>query len=151
MVTGGYAGVMEAVSSGAARAGGKVVGVTAPAVFPERSSPNSHLTDEVPAPTIPLRIATLLDGADAAIVLPGSIGTLAELVVSWNVRFVARHGVSPDLVVVAVGTDWGELVPILANRLAIPLELVELVETIGEAGALVVQRLGLDHFGQPAR
>ncbi len=83
---------MEAASAGAARAGGTVVGVTAPQVFPERSSPNAHLTEEVPAPTIPLRIATLLDGVDAAIVLPGSIGTLAELVVSWNVRFVARHG-----------------------------------------------------------
>ena len=62
----------------------------------------------------------LLDGVDAAIVLPGSIGTLAELVVSWNVRFVARHGISPDLILVAVGTDWGEVMPILANRLAIP-------------------------------
>jgi hypothetical protein len=150
VVTGGYAGVMEAVSAGAASAGGRVVGITAPEVFPDRSSPNAHLTDEVPAPTIPLRIATLLDGTDAAVALPGSIGTLAELIVSWNVRFVARHGVSPDLVVVAVGTDWGDLVPILANRLAIPLELVELVETIGEAGALVLDRLGLVKPGNPA-
>ena len=37
----------------------------------------------------------------------------------------------------------------LANRLAIPLELVELVETIGEAGALVLHRLGLDKPGNP--
>ena len=118
-------------------------------MFPERSSPNRFLTEEIPAPNIPLRIATLLDGVDAAIVLPGSIGTLAELVVSWNVRFVARHGISPDLILVAVGTEWGEVVPMLASRLAIPLELVELTETVSEAGALVLHRLGLDRSKAP--
>ena len=150
VVNGGYGGVMEAASAGAAKAGGRIVGVTVPEVFPDRSSPNPHLTEEIPAPTIPLRIATLLEGTRAAIVLPGSIGTLAELVVSWNVRFVARHGASPDLVLVAVGTDWGELVPMLAQRLSIPLELVELAETVGEAGALVLDRLGLVNPGNPA-
>ncbi len=140
---------MEAASAGAARAGGRVVGITAPDVFPERSSPNAHLTEEVTAPTIPTRLAMLLDGTDAAIVLPGSIGTLAELVVSWNVRFVARHGFSPDLVLVAVGPDWGDLMPILANRLAVPIELVELVDTAGEAVALVMDRLGLSSPGNP--
>ena len=149
VVTGGYGGVMEAASAGAGRAGGTVVGVTAPQVFPERSSPNRFLTEEIPAPNIPLRIATLLDGVDAAIVLPGSIGTLAELVVSWNVRFVARHGISPDLILVVVGTEWGEVVPMLAGRLAIPLELVELTETVSEAGALVLHRLGLDRSKAP--
>ena len=149
VVTGGYGGVMEAASAGAARAGGRVVGITAPDVFPDRSSPNAHLTDEVTAPTIPTRLAMLLDGTDAAIVLPGSIGTLAELVVSWNVRFVARHGFSPDLVLVAVGPDWSDLMPILANRLAVPIELVELVDTVGEASALVLDRLGLGGLGSP--
>jgi uncharacterized protein (TIGR00725 family) len=150
VVNGGYGGVMEAASAGAARAGGRVVGVTVPAVFPDRSSPNAHLSEEIPAPTIPFRIATLLDGTDAAIVLPGSIGTLAELVVSWNVRFAARHGASPDLALVVVGSDWGELVPMLAHRLSIPLELVELAATVGEAGALVLHRLGLVNPGSPA-
>ncbi|HEX5630970.1 MAG TPA: DNA-binding protein, partial [Acidimicrobiia bacterium] len=38
--TGGYAGLMEAVSRGARSRGGTVIGVTAPAVFPDRPGAN---------------------------------------------------------------------------------------------------------------
>ena len=150
VVNGGYGGVMEAASAGAARAAAESSGSPCPRCSPTGRRPIRTSPRRYPAPTIPFRIATLLEGTRAAIVLPGSIGTLAELVVSWNVRFVARHGASPDLVLVAVGSDWGELVPMLAQRLSIPLELVELAETVGEAGALVLDRLGLVNPGNPA-
>ena len=38
VITGGYGGTMEAASLGASEAGGRVVGVTAPVLFPDRDA-----------------------------------------------------------------------------------------------------------------
>jgi len=79
---GGYTGVMEACSRGAAEAGGEVIGVTC-SVF-SRRDPNPYLTREIQTQDLPERIATLMRLADAYVVLDGSIGTLAELFLAWN-------------------------------------------------------------------
>jgi uncharacterized protein (TIGR00725 family) len=133
VLTGGYGGVMEAVSKGAHGAGGRVIGVTAPTVFPRRSGPNTYLSDEMAEETLSRRLAGLIDRADATVVLPGSIGTLAELVQSWNVRYVAGFGGGADLPVVAVGPIWEELVHLVEARLAVTPGLVSCVATIDEA------------------
>ena len=39
---------MEAVSAGAAGVGARVIGVTAPSLFPTRSGGNRFLTEEIP-------------------------------------------------------------------------------------------------------
>lgn len=142
VVTGGYGGVMEAVSAGAAGAGGTVIGVTAPAVFPERSGPNGHLSAEIVATTITERIHRLVDLADAAITLPGSIGTFTELVVAWNVAALAPLGGGPPLPHVAVGPLWREIVDFLAPRLDVDASLVTCVDTVDEAAAAVLAALG---------
>jgi len=73
---------MEAVSRGAAEAGGTVIGVTC-AAFSSRA-PNPYLTQAIETRDLLERIATLLRIADAYIVLDGNIGTLAEFFLSWN-------------------------------------------------------------------
>jgi uncharacterized protein (TIGR00730 family) len=88
VVTGGYQGSMEAVSHGAREAGGFVVGITAPPLFPNRSGPNVHVDLEIPAPTLLTRIERLLDVATAYAVLPGGVGTLTELMAAWNVAYI---------------------------------------------------------------
>ena len=50
VATGGYGGTMEAVSRGAKDAGGEVIGVTAPTVFPDRVRANEHVTTETRSP-----------------------------------------------------------------------------------------------------
>ena len=92
---GGYMGVMEAVSRGAADAGGTIIGVTCSAF--SRRSPNPYLTQEIPTSDLLERISTLLRLADAYIVLDGNIGTLAELFLAWNLRVTG--GSKPVLVV----------------------------------------------------
>ncbi|MEX0757781.1 MAG: LOG family protein, partial [Acidimicrobiia bacterium] len=82
VMTGGYGGTMEAVSAGAAAAGGRVIGVTVPTVFPGRSGANAHIGEEIAERTISQRIARLVESSDGVIALPGSIGTFAELVVA---------------------------------------------------------------------
>ncbi len=89
VATGGYAGTMEACSRGAAEAGARVIGVTAPAAFPGRTGANAWVGEEVPAATITERIHHILSISAACITLDGSIGTLTELMVAWNIAFIA--------------------------------------------------------------
>jgi len=142
VASGGYGGLMEAVSAGAAEVGGRVIGVTAPTVFPGRSGANLHVTDERPAVTITERIQDLLTLADAVVALPGSLGTLTELAVAWNIAYVAPFSGGRPKPIVAVGPIWGELVPLLAERLATNGKLVQCVGTVEEAAAQVVRHLG---------
>ncbi len=75
-------GAMEASSRGASEAGGRIIGVTSK-TFSHRT-PNPYLTEERMTNDLLDRIATLMRLADAYIVMDGSIGTLAELFVAWN-------------------------------------------------------------------
>ena len=52
VVTGGYGGTMEAVSKGAAAAGGHVIGVTSSRLFRERSGANRYVIQEIAAESL---------------------------------------------------------------------------------------------------
>lgn len=138
VATGGYGGLMEAVSAGAAEVGGRVIGVTAPEVFATRSGANQHVTDERPAKTMPERIQDLLTISDAVVALPGSLGTLTELVLAWNIAFVAPFSAGTPQPIVAVGFIWGELIPLLTERLATNGDLVQCVDTVEDAARAVL-------------
>lgn len=141
VASGGYGGLMEAVSAGAAEAGGRVIGVTAPTVFPGRPGANAHVTDERPAATITERIQDLLSISDALVALPGSLGTLTELVVAWNIAFVAPFSSRQPMPIVTVGQTWAELVTLLTERLVTDGDLVQCVANVDEAAAAVQQHV----------
>jgi len=90
LASGGYQGGMAALARGVKAKGGLVVGVTAPALFPERKGPNPHVDLELPAATLPERIGRLLDLGAGYLALPGGVGTLAELVLAWNLLYLRR-------------------------------------------------------------
>ncbi|MDP8958649.1 MAG: LOG family protein [Actinomycetota bacterium] len=140
VATGGYGGLMEAVSEGAGEAGGQVIGVTVPTVFPDRSGANPHITEERRAASLAERIHELTDVAAAAVALPGSIGTLTELMVAWNLAYVAPFSRQSPKPVVAVGELWGELVPLLRERLQTD-GLVVCVASAEEAVEVLRERL----------
>lgn len=140
VATGGYAGLMEAVSRGAATAGGTVIAATAPELFPKRAGANEWAHIEVPQPTLSLRIGQLVDGAVATIALPGSIGTLTELMVAWNTSFIEALGNRPPRPVIAVGEQWSQLVAQIAEAVSGSTELVTRVTDVDEAVAAVVAR-----------
>ena len=133
VVTGGYSGVMEAVSRGAGLAGGRVVGVTAPQLFATRPGANDYVTDERSAGTLAERIGTLIELASGVIVLPGSIGTAAELVVTWNLNHVRRNNGGSRVPTVAVGAGWREMWELLAGRMGAFSGDVHVVDTPAEA------------------
>jgi uncharacterized protein (TIGR00730 family) len=141
VATGGYEGMMEAVSRGAASVDGRVIGVTAPSVFSERSEANAHLTVETRAASLLERIKELVEGTDASIALPGSLGTATELMAAWNLAYVARFSDREAKPVVAVGPAWGRLVPLLARELDTDGSLVTCVATADEAVSSIRSRL----------
>lgn len=141
VATGGYGGLMEAVSEGAAAAGGHVIGVTAPSVFRGRQGANPHVTDELRAESLTERIHELTDLADASIALNGSLGTATELLVAWNLAFVAQFSASPARPIAAVGPRWAQVIPELARVLETDGSLVSCVGTVDEAVALIAERV----------
>ncbi|MFZ0492200.1 MAG: LOG family protein [Acidimicrobiia bacterium] len=141
VASGGYGGLMEAVSEGAAEAGGSVIGVTAPSVFPGRTSVNPFVTDERAADTLTERIHQLIHHSDAVVALPGSIGTLTELMSAWNLAFVAPFSGRAPKPIVAVGPLWAELVPLLARRLSTDGTLVRCVDSVESAADLIIALL----------
>jgi hypothetical protein len=137
VATGGYAGTMEACSRGAAEAGGWVIGVTAPPAFPSRSGANAWVAEERPAATITERIHHILSISAACITLDGSIGTLTELLVAWNVAFIATLAGVPPRPVIAVGRTWAALIPRLAEEIGADCSMVILAPDVPAAVAEV--------------
>lgn len=133
VVTGGYGGTMEAVSRGAAGGGSRVVGVTAAALFPSRSGANRHVTVEIETENLAQRIGALLDTANGILVLPGSIGTAAELVVAWNLNHIARLAGGTRKPTTAVGEAWGELAKLLVEEVGAHVADVHISATVDDA------------------
>lgn len=140
VATGGYGGSMEAVSAGAHDAGGSITGVTAPDVFPHREMANRFVQEHVRAASLTERIHELVDISDACIALPGSIGTFTELMVAWNLAYVARFSDSPPHPVVTVGPLWRQLIEDLGRQLDTDTSLVTCVDTPEEAVAFLQKR-----------
>ncbi len=104
VLTGGYIGTMEAVSRGAAEAGGTVIGVTCDEIEAWRAvAPNPWVQQEMRFPTLRERMYALMEHCDAAIVLPGGIGTLAELAAMWSQLQVRALSPRP---LILVGDAW---------------------------------------------
>ncbi len=133
VVTGGYGGLMEAVSRGANEAGGHVLGVTVPTVFRERDGANAFVAEERRAAHLVERLHELTEVSAGAIILPGSLGTMVELGVAWNLAFVARFSGSTPKPVITVGSTWRDLVEHLGSQLRTDTGLVRCVPTVDQA------------------
>ena len=80
--SGGYGGVMEAVSRGVKEAGGKTYGVTAE--FFEGARLNRWIDVEVRMKTWEERLFELIRRVDGFVACKGGTGTLVELAVVWE-------------------------------------------------------------------
>ena len=85
VISGGYNGIMMASSHGGSDTQGKVRGVIAPTVFPQRGLMGNKFLSEVSvAHRLPERISKLVIDSQIFVVCPGTIGTLSELLLAWN-------------------------------------------------------------------
>jgi uncharacterized protein (TIGR00730 family) len=138
VMCGGYAGTMEAVSRGAAQAGGEVIGVTMD-LFSERSA-NPWLTKERRVKDFFPRLKRLTS-ADAFIVLQGGIGTLTEATLTWSLLQTGQIHKKPFIF---VGENWQRLFAAFRAETLMSeadFELVTVVDGAEEAIAVLEQAL----------
>jgi uncharacterized protein (TIGR00730 family) len=104
VATGGYIGVMEAVSRGANEAGGHVIGITCGDLEHMRpTGANKWVMEEIHYDTLHQRLGALIDICDGAFALPGGIGTLAEIMVMWNQLLIGAQRPKP---LILIGGGW---------------------------------------------
>ena len=97
-------GVMEAVSRGANEAGGHVIGATCEEIKHWRpTKANAWVKEEWCYPTLIERLNSLIEHCDAAIALPGGVGTMAEVSVMWNRLLIGALTPRP---LIAIGEGW---------------------------------------------
>jgi len=104
VLTGGYKGTMEAVSRGASEAGAHVIGVTSEAIEAYRpTQPNTWVNEEWRFAGFEERLNTLVEACDAAFALPGGIGTLLEICLTWNQLVINSIPPKP---LILIGDEW---------------------------------------------
>lgn len=124
VMTGGYSGTMEACSRGAHEAGGRVVGVTVE-LFEARGACNPWVKERVHTPDLYERLRYLVSHADGFVVLPGSLGTLTELFLTWTLLSVSGRAAAP---LVLLGEHWDDFVETLRQPNMVLSELFSFVE-----------------------
>jgi uncharacterized protein (TIGR00730 family) len=108
VATGGYSGVMEAVSRGACEADGHVIGVTCELIESWKGlRANTWVKEELRFPTLRERLSHLVEFCDAAVALPGGIGTLSEIALTWSLLQTGEIKRKP---LVLVGRVWAETI-----------------------------------------
>lgn len=135
VMSGGYIGVMEAVSRGANEAGGQVIGITCGEIDRWRNGKaNQWVKEELKYETLRERMYALIDQCEAAIVMPGGVGTLAELAVTWNEMIIKRD---TSRLLILVGLDWQKLISQLFDSFGgfIPLKDRDLLHIVPDVEA----------------
>jgi hypothetical protein len=112
--SGGYGGVMEAVSRGAKEAGGSVVGVTT-AWFTNHTA-NPWVDQEIRTATFLERMLKIIELGQGYLALRGGIGTLTEISTVWSL--LQTRSIPPKPFVL-LSDPWQGLIDFCAERLII--------------------------------
>ncbi len=141
VATGGYVGTMAAASQGAASVGGHVVGVTCDEIEAWRSiRPNPWITREVRYATLWDRLIHLVTQNDGVVALPGGIGTLGEVALTWSQLQISAITPRPF---VLLGQIWRRTMDVFVDPAYVHdahRALYELADSVDEA----IRILGVD-------
>ena len=128
VMSGGYSGVMEAVSRGAVQTGGIAIGVTME-IF-GNLPPNPFLTQEIRARNFFERLEILTSSACGFIAMRGGMGTLTEVSLIWNMLQTRTMQNKP---MILVGRFWKPLLLSVADHLVISEEELHLLHYVDSA------------------
>lgn len=124
--TGGYGGIMDAVSKGASEKGRRAIGVTVD-IF--GAIPNRYLTEEIMCHTLLERIDKLVSLGDAYVVLRGGTGTLVELSIVWELLNKKLIDKKPFA---AHGEMWIDLINVIEKRIKFEKRETNLIKHFNE-------------------
>lgn len=125
VATGGYGGTMEAVSRGAAEAGGHVIGITSDLFNPRQA--NRWLSEEQRTPDLHARLQRITSLADGFVALEGGIGTLTEVSLTWSLLQTEQLAPRPFIL---VGDRWRGLVNAIAEHTEIGSSILGLAQVV---------------------
>ncbi|MFY9610448.1 MAG: LOG family protein [Blastocatellia bacterium] len=138
VASGGYYGVMEAISRGAHEAGGHVIGVT---MNQFKAAPNAYLKKIEPSADFYARLQTLILGSSGYIALRGGMGTVTEISLVWNKLMM---NVLPRRPLILIGDCWRGAIDCMTRYLVVSqsdLEHLSFVDTAEQAVAILKQRI----------
>jgi len=139
LVNGGYCGTMEGSAKGAASvgAGTEVEGVLVSTLFRSRPGGNAFLTRSTTTATLLDRIQVLVARSDYFIVLRGTLGTLTELCLAWNVAALGREGGYRAPKIYCYRDPWEPVLTAAIDGLGIPAEIAAQVTYVVDAAEAV--------------
>ena len=109
--TGGYQGIMDAISKGANENGAEAIGVT---VDLWGAKPSKYLTKQIECKTLFERITKLVEFGDGYVILQGGTGTLLELSVVWEFMNKNLFAVKPTA---CHSKLWKDIVGIMEKQI----------------------------------
>jgi uncharacterized protein (TIGR00725 family) len=112
--SGGYGGVMEAVSRGAKEAGGTVIAVTTDWFV--GLTANAWVDEEIRTATFLERLTRIIEVGNAYLALKGGIGTLTEISTVWSL--LQTHSIPPRPMVL-LADPWQDLMAFCKEKLII--------------------------------
>ncbi len=116
VISGGYIGAMEAVSKGAAKAGGHVIGFKCHEVEIWKDvQPNPWSGELWPCETMLDLFLILIKKTDALLVLDGGVGTLVEVALAWNQMVIGAIDAKP---LILIGKRWQSSMKIFMGNFA---------------------------------
>ncbi|MEG8946262.1 LOG family protein [Rosettibacter firmus] len=136
--TGGFQGIMDAVSKGATEKGAEALGITL-AVYNAR--PSKYLTKEIRCNTLFERLNKLIEYGNAYIVLNGGTGTLVELAIVWELMNKKLLNEKPFA---CHGTLWKEIVHLMEEQIKREKRktgLVKCFDDINECADFIIDKL----------
>lgn len=136
--SGGYQGIMDAVSKGAVETGMNAIGVTVD-IF--GAIPSKYLSKEIETNSLFERLGKLLEIGDAYIVLPGGTGTMLELTLVWE---KLNKSLLPEKPFACVGKLWKNIVAEMEFRIAFEKRktgLIQPFENVIDCTNFIIEKL----------
>jgi uncharacterized protein (TIGR00725 family) len=124
--SGGFRGIMDAVSKGCVEQGGIAIGVTLDIY---NVKPSQYLTKEIKCHTLFDRLKNLIETGDAYIVLQGGTGTLVEMALVWE--YMNKYMI-PEKPFACHGNLWNEIVGIMEKQIEKEKRKVGLIKCFDE-------------------
>ena len=121
IVNGGYGGTMQGSAQGASLIpGSSRVGVVVPSLFPHRALGNPYLSSIIETNTLLDRIQAMVTRADYFVIMNGTLGTLTEAAIIWNMASL-NHAIGLHVpMILAYRSPWEKVLLAIGSDLAIP-------------------------------